>query len=155
MNFDNKYGNYSEIKDLIINDYHEYMYNYFKNENNHDLNFVTTGMIYTIDFLQNDVFINNKLYDYLITNSTNLNAENFRNNFNLIDFMLGILLVIPFGVECINDGLFGELNVNERFNKCIKIIKLNDEKIKIIYKPNKLLPLIDENIKYRFKTKNE
>jgi len=51
--------------------------------------------------------------------------------------------------------LFGELNVNERFNKCIKIIKLNDEKIKIIYKPNKLLPLIDENIKYRFKTKNE
>ena len=154
MNFDNKYGNTSEIKNKIIYLYHEYMYNYFiNNKDNHDLNYVYAGVIYATTTFD-DTVINNKLNDYLESNSE-LDHENFRNNFNIIDFMLGIILILPFGAEFnSNNELFEGLAGNEDFKDYMKIKELNDNRFKLIFKTNKLLKAINKSIDFDFDNDN-
>jgi hypothetical protein len=151
MNFDNKYGNKNEIKNKIIYQYHEYMYNYFiNNSENHDLSYVYAGIIYA-NTLFDEAIINNKLLSYLQDNQTEITNEDFRDNFNIIDFMLGIIIIIPFGAEFnSNNELFGGLEDNNDLKKYMKFERINDDKIKLTFKTSKLLRFINKDIKFKF-----
>jgi len=152
MNFNNKYGNTSEIKNKIMYQFHEYMYNYFiNNSENHDLSYVYAGVIYANTLFSDEAVINNKLYSYLQDNMTEITNDGFRNNFNIIDFMLGIILILPFGAEFnSNNELFGGLEDNDDFKKYMKFERINDNKIKLIFKTSRLLKFINKDIKFKF-----
>jgi len=161
MNFDNKYGNNSEIKNKILYEYHEYMYNYFMNNpNKHNLDFVYAGMACIMNAFD-DISINNKLYNYLKNNERILTAEEFRDNFNVNDFLLGIVIALPFGAEFNNNEndehenlLLENLANDETFRDCIKYKRIDEERFKIIIKPTKLLKILDENIDFNFNDDN-
>lgn len=154
MNFDNKYGNEIEIKNMIVNDFHEYMFNYFvNNPDKHDLKFIFAGLIYGLTKYENDAVINNKLYNYIIDNidDEGFDENMFNDDTNIIDFVIGLVLIIPFG-GIIDDNAERIISlVNEQTNKYIKIEVINDNKINLKFKPEKLLNMLDEGINFKFK----
>ena len=148
MSINNKYGNEKEIIHTVSK-FHEYMYNYFiNNPDSHNLNYVLAGITYVFHIFDDELTINNKLYEYLLDNFENVDAEHISEHFD--DFMLGIVIVIPFGgeFEDTND-IFGNL-ADDDLQKYIKIIKLNEHKTKLIFKPEQLLKVIDTNINFKF-----
>ena len=154
MNFDNKYGDEIEIKNMIVNDFHEYMLNYFiNNPDKHNLNYIFVGISYGLSKYENDAVLNNRLFTYIIDNvhTEELNEHIFENDNNIYDFIIGLMLIIPFGAIFENDNDTFRLLNDEPIKNYIKIKELDNNTVLLKFKPEKLLTVLDEDIKFEFK----